>query len=192
MLLPLMMAVAAMEPVVDPVWISRPNGEQIAAVYPRAAVSEQLSGYVVFNCTMNEDGRPTNCAVESEKPTGLGFVQAGLTLSKGFHARAAQNDGSLIVGRPFRLPIRFVPPTTPVEPIMISRPAGPAGRVVLNCRTDSDARLDNCFVASEPGGSDLGQAALTLVNEVNSARPPSTRKRQSFARIALPIVFTGP
>jgi hypothetical protein len=191
MLLPFLMAIAASEPVTSPVWISRPNGEQIAQVYPRKALEEQLSGNVVFNCTWNEDGRPINCVVESETPTGAGFLEAGLALSKGFHARSTLEDGSPITGRPYRLPIRFVPPTTEVGAIKIVTPTGGIGKVTLNCRTDSDARLDNCFIHGETDHG-LGQAALNLIDEANALRPESTRERQSYARIRLPIIFVAP
>ncbi len=154
-------------------------------------MEEQLSGNVVFNCTWNEDGRPINCVVESETPTGAGFLEAGLALSKGFHARSTLEDGSPITGRPYRLPIRFVPPTTGVDAIKIVRPTGGVGKVTLNCRTNSDARLDNCFVEGEPGDG-LGQAALNLIDEANASRPASTRGRQSYARIRLPIIFVAP
>lgn len=191
MLLPILMALAASEPVASPVWISRPNGEQIAQVYPRKALEEQLSGSVIFNCIWNEDGRPINCVVESETPEGAGFLEAGLALSKGFHARSTLQDGSPISGRPYRLPIRFVPPTTAVDAVKIVSPTGGTGKVTLNCRTDSESRLDNCFIQGEPSG-DLGQAALNLIDEANASRPGSTRERQSYARIRLPIIFVAP
>lgn len=191
MFLPLLMALAASELVAGPVWISRPNGDQVAQVYPRMALEEQLSGNVVFNCTWNEDGRPVDCVLESETPTGAGFAEAGLALSKGFHAKAALNDGTPIAGRPYRLPIRFVPPTTPVDTINISRPTGLTGKVSLNCRTNSEARLDDCLIEGETD-AELSQAALKLIEEANASRPPSKRKNQTYARIRLPIVFAAP
>lgn len=191
MFLPLLMALAASEPVAGPVWISRPNGDQVAQVYPRKALEEQLSGNVVFNCTWSENGRPVDCVLESETPTGEGFAEAGLALSKGFHAKATLSDGTPISGRPYRLPIRFLPPTTRLDAIEIRRPIGPTGKVTINCRTDSDARLDNCFIEGEPAAG-LAQAAHKLVDDTNASRPPSTRTRQTYARIALPIMFVVP
>jgi len=191
MFLPLLMAIAASEPTAGPVWISRPNGEQVAQVYPRKALEEQLSGNVVLNCIWSEGGRPTECVVENEAPTGAGFAEAGLALSKGFYAKAVLTDGTPIAGRPYRLPIRFVPPTTEVDTIKVSSPTGLTGKVSLNCRTNSDARLDDCLVDGG-AGAELGQAALKLIEQANASRPPSKRKSQIYARIRLPIAFTAP
>jgi protein TonB len=63
----------------------------------------------VLRCTVTVDGNVTNCSVTSETPTGQGFGEAALKLSRYFQMRPKTVDGAPVggatvnIGIPFRL-----------------------------------------------------------------------------------------
>ena len=182
--------VAAPTPIEDIEWLSRPNGEQVAAAYPSAALGRQMSGHVIFNCLFGATGRLESCVLESETPPMAGFAEAGMKLSNLFHATSRREDGLPLDGRPFRLAIRFVPPSVTAAAYRVSVQGVPAGSVNVNCRMDGVRRLDDCLIST--GGEDglHGRAALKLIEQVNAALPE--RKSKSYVRVSFPIVFTAP
>lgn len=186
----LLMAAAVTTPIEDIRWLSRPNGDQVAAVYPPAALGRQMSGQVVFNCLFGATGRLEDCVIESETPPNAGFQEAGLKLSNLFHATSQREDGLPLEGRPFRLSIRFVPPTATAAAYTVSVQGVPAGSVRVNCRMDGSRRLDDCLVSSDGEDGLHGRVALKLIEQANAALPQ--RKSKSYSRVSFPIVFTAP
>lgn len=174
--------------VTDPVWISRPSGKDIALAYPDGAARASLQGRAVLLCTATGDGLLADCAVEAEDPPGMGFEAAVLELSRRFHLHPQDKQGELVVGRPVRVPIRFVLGAQATTPKVFMRRSegGAGGEVTLDCRVNLEARLDNCFAS----GSDelLRAAALAAVEKMNSTIP-STMRRPNTARVLVPVVF---
>lgn len=93
--------------ITDPVWIYRPTGEDIARVYPRAAVRANLSGNTIIKCRVDEAGRLTACEVVAEDPAGRGFGQAALALAPRFRMRTETRSGVPTAGAEVRIPIMF-------------------------------------------------------------------------------------
>lgn len=184
------MASAVTTPIEDIRWLSRPNGDQVAAVYPPAALGQQLNGQVIFNCLFGARGRLEACVIESETPPNAGFMKAGLKLSSLFQATSRHEDGLPLEGRPFRLFIKFVPPSATAAPYSVSVQGLPAGTVKVNCRMDGSRRLDDCLISSDGEDGLHSQAALKLIEQANAALPQ--RKSKSYIRVSFPIVFTEP
>lgn len=179
-------------PVEAPVWISRPNGEDIALAYPKEAWRDQLIGRVVLACSITGAGWLADCSRISEEPEGNGFGEAAIRLAKKFHMGVTDGAGQPVKGRPFELKMQFVLPgfssTPAIKEFVVRREAGPFGDVLVNCRVTLEARLDNCHTSGVPK-TGLGAAALTFVDELNaSATAPST-PRASYSRVAIPIAF---
>jgi TonB family protein len=184
----LISVVIAAAMVTDPVWISRPSGTDIALAYPDGAARASLQARAVLICTATEGGLLADCVVEAEDPPGMGFDAAVLELSRRFKLQPQDKQGASVVGRPVRIPIRFVLGTQArTSKIVVRRSEDEAtGEVTLDCRVNLEAKLDNCF-ANGPNEL-LKEAALSLVDEMNST-VPSTARRSSTARVLVPVVF---
>jgi TonB family protein len=65
----------------DPSWLIKPRGEDMARVYPSAAMRLNTAGKTVLKCTADENGYLKDCVIESESPAGMGFGNAGLEMS---------------------------------------------------------------------------------------------------------------
>lgn len=96
--------------ITHPVWIKKPNGEDLQRVWP--AASRDQGGRATMTCRVDGEGRLETCAVVSEAPLNAGFGQAVLELSRNFQMEARTGDGEPVRGREVRIPIRFSPPST--------------------------------------------------------------------------------
>ncbi len=92
------------------VWRSRASADQFAAAYPRAAQRQGIGGQVALNCLIGVD-YAAECVVASETPTGMGFGDAALRVSRSFRAQPALADGSASIGARAALRITFRPET---------------------------------------------------------------------------------
>ena len=179
-------------PVEAPVWISRPDGRDIALAYPKDAWRDQLIGRVVLACSVTGAGWLTDCTGVSESPEGTGFGEAAAQLAKKFHMSVTDGAGQAVKGRPFELRMQFVLPgfssTPATKEFVVRREAGPFGDVLVNCRVTLEARLDNCS-AQGAVAKDLGAAALSFVDELNASATPPSAPRVGYSRVAIPIAF---
>jgi hypothetical protein len=179
-------------PVEAPVWVSRPDGRDIALAYPKQAWRDQLVGRVELACFVTSGGMLAECTGVSEEPEGSGFAEAAALLSEKFHMGPTDGIDQSVAGRPFALKIRFVLPgfseTPAVEEFLVQREAGPFGDVRVNCRVTLEARFDNCQV-QQAQTQELAAAALSFVDALNaSATEPST-PRAAYSRVVIPITF---
>lgn len=92
--------------ITDPTWIERPSGRDFARYYPERAIEREREGRVVLNCVVGSDGR-ISCTVSSEDPTGWGFGEAALRISRHFRMAPATADGRPTDGGRVRVPINF-------------------------------------------------------------------------------------
>jgi len=93
-----------------PHWVRKPDGDDVASVYPSAALHRGVGAQVVLSCSATADGSMSNCKLLSEQPAGLGFGEAALKLASDFKLSKTTSDGRSVEGMTMRLPIRF-PPT---------------------------------------------------------------------------------
>jgi protein TonB len=91
------------------IWLQRPTGDDLMALFPPAAAQRGVSGQATLDCGVLATGR-LDCAIASESPTGMGFGKAALAASKKFQAGAKALDGRDALGKRTRLPMKFQAP----------------------------------------------------------------------------------
>jgi TonB family protein len=170
-------AVAAAQPVAVS-WAEAPTAADVAAAWPAKARAAGTAGMANLSCTIGHDGRPRDCAVLGEEPSGQGFGFAARKLAE--KLRVAQGGST---GAEVRIPVTFDPALLAARPLTITRPAwtelpAPADfqasfpqtangvnevRVALVCQAGAGGVLSACdIVREEPAGLGYGQGALAL------------------------------
>lgn len=91
-----------------PDWVRRPDAQDFAEHYPRAALRQNKPGRAVMNCLVKADGALDDCKVTEEFPADLGFGEATLKMAKYFRMRPMTKDGVPVDGGSVRIPLRFV------------------------------------------------------------------------------------
>ena len=93
--------------ILNPDWISKPSGAQLADAYPDRALNLGIAGSATLLCTVGVDGQVRDCQVAAETPKNLGFGAAALRLSRWFKIRPKTEDGQAVDGALVRVPIQF-------------------------------------------------------------------------------------
>ncbi len=88
------------------VWLERPSAQDFNRYYPTRAAEREQEGRVILDCIVSGDGR-ISCSVASEDPSGWGFGEAALRISRNFRAAAQTSDGRATTGGRTRVPITF-------------------------------------------------------------------------------------
>jgi TonB family protein len=106
--------------VVNPAWVRTPDAEQLAHVFPPAAIAASVAGKTRLKCQVRVDGSLDGCVLLSESPAGWGFGEAALKLVPYFQMRPKTVDGVPVGGVSVTIPINFAmddtPPPTPSDP----------------------------------------------------------------------------
>lgn len=151
-----MTAGCATAPAVPPTWARTPDPQALADAYPGFAEDAGIEGAAEIECRVSE-ARLEACEVKSEKPAGLGFGAAALSLS-GQYLVQADSRGEL--PRSVSFMARFaLPPAEPPAPWQGPEPAAEAlavartiaGRLDLSLNRGANAaRLDGVSADRRP------------------------------------------
>ncbi len=93
-------------------WVKSPNGNNMAAVYPRAARKSRIDGRVTLRCGVLATGLLTRCSTIEEAPQGWGFGDAALRLTSKFRMKPVTPDGQPVAGGSITIPLVFQVPQT--------------------------------------------------------------------------------
>lgn len=99
--------------VVNPDWLERPDGDKIAAAFPKLASMLGVEGRAVIACKVDARGALNHCEVVTENPPELGFGAAAVALSKSFKMSPKMVDGRATDDGDVRIPIGFKLPEKP-------------------------------------------------------------------------------
>jgi TonB family protein len=89
-----------------PVWLERPEADDLRRRFPRNALRAGIAGRVVLECLIRAEGALL-CVVFSEDPPEQGFGEAALQIAQEYRASPLLQDGTPAQGARIRLPITF-------------------------------------------------------------------------------------
>jgi protein TonB len=93
--------------IVQPEWEVRPQGDDIARLFPAAAVKAGASGQAVVQCGVLADGHLDHCQVIAEQPEGMGFGEASVEMAVLFKMKPTMADGSSVDGAQVLIPLSW-------------------------------------------------------------------------------------
>jgi TonB family protein len=103
--------------VVDPDWLSRPDGSDLIRFYPPKALALRLGGTAVMQCRVDRTGALSACTVVREGPQGVGFGNAMLQMAPLFQMKPMSVNGRPVANGIVRIPVKFmVPPSDAGQP----------------------------------------------------------------------------
>ena len=91
----------------NPQWLKKPNGDDLVSYYPTRAMDLGKSGNATITCKVKANGTLENCAISSEDPSGFGFGDASIRMSKLFKMKPQTTDGQAVDGASVVIPIKW-------------------------------------------------------------------------------------
>jgi len=152
---------------VRPDWLKRPNGDDVMAVWPKAAWEKGQGGRAVIVCRISLRGVLTNCSVDSEEPAGAGFGMAAIALAPQFLLKPGIRDG-----KPVESSLRL--------PIIFSTPGTSTGSHIPGAGNMGKLSLSNVIWRSAP-----------TYDQVVAAYPEKAREKSVSGRATLNCKFTA-
>lgn len=89
--------------VTNPEWIRKPGAEDLARLFPPAALEAGIEGRSTIECLVTAEGSLTNCVVVSEAPPGAGFGAAHIEAARLFRMRPKTKEGVSVEGGSVRI-----------------------------------------------------------------------------------------
>jgi len=200
----------------NPDWIRKPNGEEIANVFPKRALEKRIGGKATIRCKVSVEGFLDGCKVISESPQGMDFGGAGLQLAPQFRMSPKIRGGHAVPGGEVTIPITWEEPrgAAPINttPIVLDPPwnrvptvaeldaawpkaatGEPFGQAALRCVLMKTGQLRSCDVISEnPRGKGFGKAAQALSKLFLVNIGPADAKTFKDYKVDLPFRFRDP
>jgi TonB family protein len=204
--------------VVTPDSLEQPSKEALWAAWPAEARSISLEGDARFRCTILLDGHTSDCRLEAESRSGLGFATAAAPLLPKMTFKPGTKDGaptpmsiSVVVQfqchdlcKPFDVETLKQPLIMSALWLKAPNPsdvataypasasaAGLEGSVTLVCLFRSDGSLTSCKVAGEsPTGHEFADAAKKLASQFQSVDKLADGKSIAGAQVRLPFKFS--
>lgn len=199
----------------NPNWIRKPNGREIANVFPKKALEKGVEGRATIKCQVTVEGFLDACKVLTEAPAGMDFGAAGLQLATQFRMSPKIRGGKPVPGGEVTIPINWgaaspgaMLNTTPVvlDPPWSRAPshaevnaAWPksaagltSGQAALRCVLSKNGRLRACDITSEePRGKGFGRAAQDLAAIFQVNVDPNEKGFNEY-KVDLPFRFRDP
>lgn len=93
--------------IMQPDWLRRPDGADLAELYPPSAGERSLTAHTKMICVVTETGTLTNCELTEERPRGYGFGRAALQASRYFKMRPRTVAGTPVAGARVAIPMNW-------------------------------------------------------------------------------------
>lgn len=201
----------------NPDWMRKPTAEEMAGVFPVAAVKAGVDGRASIRCRVTVEGFLDRCKVLSETPPGMGFGPAALALSPQFRMSPKIRGGQKVESE-ISLPIAWAgiadggfaplgkkrliidPPWKSAPSLAQVEAAWPkgaegldTGQAAIRCRLKGDGGLQSCDVISEiPKGKGFGKAAEALAEHFVVSLAPGDAKVANLVQVDVPVRFRAP
>jgi TonB family protein len=179
-----------------------------AAVFPKAAFDQKISGSATLDCTADDQGREIDCRIIKENPPGLGFGDAAMAVVAKERVKTKDGAGASIVGRRFESSFSFLAPgdadpdwaQKPTLSAMAAaypkaarkRPGLENGGASIKCDVSVEGFLQHCTVVSEkPEGMGFGAAAQQLSPQFRMTPKIRGGKPVPGGEVTIPIIWKG-
>jgi TonB family protein len=134
--------------ITEPDWASRPSADDVSRFYPRLPQLIELSGSAAISCAVTVQGALTDCTTVEEKPAGMGFGDAALSLSALFKMKPRTLDGQPVAGGSVRIPINFTMADQATPSVLTTDTASTLSPASLALGRRVAAALQRAFVES--------------------------------------------
>lgn len=199
----------------NPNWIRKPDGRDLANVYPKIALDKRVGGRATIKCQVTVEGFLDACKVLFEDPKDMNFGAAGLQLAPQFRLSPKIRGGKAVPGGDVTIPIVWSEPSGAANltgtPVVLDPPwsrvptqaelnaawpeaaaSAPSGQAALRCVLAKTGLLRYCDVISEePRGKGFGHAAETLSKLFKVNVDPNDKQLRDY-KVDVPFRFRNP
>ena len=157
----------------QPAFVTRPSADDMSRFYPEFARVLNMPGRATLHCTISTLGIPEACSTNDEKPAGLGFGKAALSLASIFRLRPRTVDGVAVGGGVFEWIINFaLPPDESPEASPPPRYPSPTPRALALAR-----RLAVAMNSAKSVADEIAREFQAQFSQSASGDPEESRAR---------------